>query len=97
MAALEPDRATSVARIRGTLLTHRGEWSIPAVCLGRNVRNQRLTPPLAGYIAIALDPEERMKGANYILGAVVDGHVVARDDSGTGPSITTPRVEEPRT
>ena len=40
--------------------------------------------PGAGYIAVGLDPDRSMEGANFILGAVSDGVVVMRDDYGTG-------------
>ncbi len=43
-----------------------------------------LVGPGTGYIALGLDPERRMEGANFILGAVRDGVIVMRDDYGTG-------------
>jgi len=40
--------------------------------------------PGTGYISVGFDPERRMEGANFVLGAAtVDGDVV-RDDYGTG-------------
>lgn len=44
-----------------------------------------LVSPGTGYVAIGFDPENRMEGANFILGAVSGGRTVARDDYGTGP------------
>ena len=44
-----------------------------------------LVSPGSGYVAIGLDPERRMEGANYILGAVRGGRAAVRDDVGTGP------------
>jgi hypothetical protein len=44
-----------------------------------------LISPGTGYLAIGFDPVYRMEGANFILGAVVDGKTVVRDDFGTGP------------
>ncbi|MEW5826254.1 MAG: DOMON domain-containing protein [Candidatus Bipolaricaulota bacterium] len=44
-----------------------------------------LVSPGTGYLAIGFAPEARMQGANYILGAVIDGRAVVRDDYGTGP------------
>lgn len=44
-----------------------------------------LVSPGTGYLAIGFDPVSRMQGANLILGAVVDGRTVVRDDYGTGP------------
>ncbi len=43
-----------------------------------------LVSPGLGYLAIGFDPVSRMQGANFILGAVVDGQTVVRDDYGTG-------------
>ena len=51
-----------------------------------------LISPGTGYLAIGFDPVNRMAGANYILGAVTAGGVVARDDFGTGPVAHTPDV-----
>jgi hypothetical protein len=43
-----------------------------------------LVSPGTGYVAIGFDPDHRMKGANFILGAVEDGRLVVRDDYGDG-------------
>ena len=43
-----------------------------------------LKSPGAGWVAIGFDPATMMDKANIILGAVVNGAVVARDDVGTG-------------
>ena len=43
-----------------------------------------LVSPGTGYVAIGFDPDHRMKGANFILGAVDDGRLVVRDDYGDG-------------
>ncbi len=43
-----------------------------------------LISPGTGYLAIGFDPVSRMQGANFILGAVIDGRTVTRDDFGTG-------------
>ena len=43
-----------------------------------------LVSPGTGWVAIGLDPQSMMDKANIILGAVVSGAVVARDDVGTG-------------
>ena len=43
-----------------------------------------LVSPGTGYVAIGFDPDHRMKGANFILGAVEDGRVMMRDDYGNG-------------
>ncbi len=37
-----------------------------------------------GWIAIGLDPERVMKGANFIFLANVNGEIIVRDDFGTG-------------
>lgn len=42
-----------------------------------------LASPGKGYVAIGLDPERQMKGANIILAAVKGGKVETRDDFGT--------------
>jgi len=51
-----------------------------------------LISPGTGYVSIGFDPVRRMEGANYILGAVVNGQVIARDDFGTGPVVHTSDV-----
>lgn len=43
-----------------------------------------LVSPGTGYLAIGFDPDRRMKGANYILGAVNGIAISMRDDYGTG-------------
>ncbi len=43
-----------------------------------------LVSPGTGYVAIGLDAQSMMDKANILLGAVVNGSVVARDDVGTG-------------
>ena len=43
-----------------------------------------LFSPGTGYVAIGLDPDRRMEGANFIIGAVRNGRVEIRDDYGTG-------------
>ena len=43
-----------------------------------------LVSPGAGYLAIGFDPDRRMKGANFILGAVNGIAVSMRDDYGIG-------------
>ena len=44
-----------------------------------------LVSPGTGYVAIGFDPDQRMQGANFILGAVSGGRTLVRDDYGTGP------------
>jgi len=41
-----------------------------------------LFSPGTGYVAIGLDPERRMQGANFIIGAVRNGKTEIRDDYG---------------
>lgn len=41
--------------------------------------------PTTGWVSVGLDPETRMKGANYIIGAVVEGEAKAWDAYGTAP------------
>ena len=45
-----------------------------------------LTSPGTGWVAIGFDPEQQMKGANIIIGAVENGGVVTQDHSGTAPT-----------
>jgi hypothetical protein len=52
-----------------------------------------LVSPGLGYVSIGLDPERRMEGANFILGAVREGWGAARDDWGTGPVAHGPDVD----
>ena len=44
-----------------------------------------LVSPGTGYVAIGFDPEDRMKGANYIIAFVQEGELSIRDDFGTEP------------
>jgi hypothetical protein len=39
-----------------------------------------------GWVAVGLDPENRMMGANFILGMVVDGQTMVWDAYGTTPA-----------
>jgi len=41
--------------------------------------------PTTGWIAVGLDPTNRMEGANFIFGAVADGEVQIWDAYGTAP------------
>jgi len=54
-------------------------WSNDAVVL-----RMGLFSPGSGYVAIGLDPDRRMQGANFIIGTVRNGQVDIRDDYGTG-------------
>ncbi len=49
-----------------------------------NVLRIGLSSPTTGYVAVGFDPDQRMKGANFIIGAVRNGQLVIRDDFGTG-------------
>jgi hypothetical protein len=44
-----------------------------------------LLSPGTGYVAIGFDPDQRMQGANYIIGTVRNGRTEIRDDYGMGP------------
>lgn len=55
-------------------------WSNDAIVL-----RMGLFSPGTGYVAIGLDPDRRMQGANFIIGAVRNGRVKIQDDYGTGP------------
>jgi len=54
-------------------------WTNDAVIL-----RMGLFSPGSGYLAIGLDPDRRMEGANFIIGTVRNGQVEIRDDYGTG-------------
>jgi hypothetical protein len=41
--------------------------------------------PTKGWVAVGLDPEQRMQGANYLIGAVEQGVAKAWDAYGTAP------------
>jgi cytochrome c oxidase subunit 2 len=43
-----------------------------------------LSAPTAGWVAVGFNPEQAMKGANFILGAVVEGQVLMSDHFGSG-------------
>ncbi len=51
----------------------------------RNALLIGLVSPGTGWVSIGLDPASMMDKADIILGAVVQGAIVARDDVGTGP------------
>jgi hypothetical protein len=42
--------------------------------------------PSTGWVALGLDPEDRMMGANFIFGMVVDGETTIWDAYGTTPA-----------
>jgi hypothetical protein len=50
----------------------------------KNALRIGLVSPGTGWVAIGMDPQLMMDKANMILGAVVNGAVIARDDVGTG-------------
>jgi hypothetical protein len=50
----------------------------------KNALRVGLVSPGTGWVSIGFDPSSMMNRANIILGTVVDGAVVARDDVGTG-------------
>jgi len=52
-----------------------------------------LESPGAGYVSMGFDPEQRMKGANFIIGYVDDGAVEIRDDFGIAPISHGPDVD----
>jgi len=47
-----------------------------------SVLRMGLFSPGTGYVAIGLDPDRRMQGANFIIGTVRNGQVDIRDDYG---------------
>lgn len=44
----------------------------------------RMSGPTTGWVAIGFDPETAMQGANFLMGTVVNGEAVVRDDFGNG-------------
>jgi len=52
---------------------------------GLTVLFAALRSPGTGWISAGFDPVNRMQGANYILGAVLEGGLVVEDHFGTGP------------
>lgn len=53
-----------------------------------------LVSPGTGYVAIGFDPDYRMEGANFIIGAVRNGQAILRDDYGTGAFTHRPDLEQ---
>jgi len=51
-----------------------------------NLLRVGLESPGTGYVALGLDPETQMEGANYIIGYVNEGDTFIRDDFGTSPT-----------
>ncbi len=51
----------------------------------RNALRVGVVSPGTGWVAVGFDPTSMMDKANIIVGAVVNGSIVARDDVGTGP------------
>ena len=47
-----------------------------------------------GWLAVGLDPEDRMKGANFVFGAISDGEVLLWDAYGTAPTGATHPPDE---
>jgi len=45
-----------------------------------------LVSPGTGYVSIGFDPENGMKGANYIIAYMNEGEIYVRDDFGTEPT-----------
>jgi hypothetical protein len=86
-----PALALPVSAIDGVIYAgeyaHRTEANGFEIHWSNDARTLRvgLISPGMGYVAIGLDPVNRMEGANFILGAVTDGRVTVRDDFGTGP------------
>lgn len=54
-----------------------------------NVLRVGLESPGNGYVAIGFDPENRMEGANFVIGYVHEGDAFVRDDFGMGPTSHT--------
>ena len=54
-------------------------WTNDAIVL-----RMGLFSPGTGYVAIGLDPDRRMEGANFIIATVRNGQTEIRDDYGTG-------------
>jgi len=52
-----------------------------------NTLRMALEAPGTGYVSIGFDPDNRMEGANYIIGYVEEGVAYLRDDFGTGPTM----------
>ena len=50
-----------------------------------NTMDIKLTAPTKGWVSVGFNPEFKMRGADYIIGAVVDGKVIVEDHYGTGP------------
>ena len=55
------------------------QWQID----GENL-NVQVAAPTTGWIAVGFDPENKMGGANILIGYVVDGEAHLRDDFGSG-------------
>jgi hypothetical protein len=87
-ATVEPASSTPI--VDGAI--HTGEYAHAMEAGGfrvywsndANVLRVGLFSPTTGYMAIGLDPDQRMKGANIIIGAIRNGQLVIRDDVGTG-------------
>jgi hypothetical protein len=50
--------------------------------------------PTTGWVAVGLDPENRMQGANFIFGMVVEGEAQIWDAYGTAPTGATHPPDE---
>ena len=82
--------STTLPSVDGTIKP--GEYSGKVDVVGvevnwstdKNALRIGLVSPGTGWVAFGLDPQLMMDKANMILGAVVNGAIVARDDVGTG-------------
>lgn len=59
-------------------------FKVSVAALGDTVK-VTVSAPAKGWVAVGLDPERAMKGADFLIGYVKDGVTVVRDDFGNGP------------
>lgn len=89
--AQQPAQAASMPRVDGAVdpAEYRHELLVDDFALRWSNDGEHLyvamQAPTTGWVAVGLDPDNRMQGASFILGAVVDGKAVISDAFGMAP------------
>jgi len=87
----EPEQGAAMPRIDGTIdpVEYRHEKLVDDFVLRWSNDSEHLYVAMqgltTGWISVGFDPENRMQGANYVVGAVIDGEAVIWDAFGMAP------------
>jgi hypothetical protein len=66
-----------------------GKFTFSYAVVGKNL-SAVVSYPAIGYIAVGFNPKTAMKGANFIIGTIIDGKAVVSDEFGDGMFSHTP-------